>query len=669
MRNIGVLAHVDAGKTSITEKILFLAGLRNREGRVDEGTTMTDYLSVEKRHGITIKSAAVRFTWKNTAIHLIDTPGHVDFGIEVERALRILDGAVIALCAVSGVQARTEVIVKACIARSLPRLYFINKMDRSGADFNGVVENLAADLEPRAAAIQYPIYEGREWKGVYDLIAEEPCFLDGPDEGSPMYDFQPTPEIQAHRDRLVEKIAEGDEQIFALYAQDEEIPRILLNEALARAVKTGRLIPVLCGSAFADSTIALLLNHIVSLLPSPAEAAVPENLKGENPEAQTLRPGDERLSAFVFKTLGDGLGDVVAWTRIWTGVLKAGKKYFDARSGKDVLVKNIFGILADQLINLESAGAGEVVALRASRLEPGASLCQRGQPVLFEILETPESVVSQVIEPSSAQEMSGLRKALETLAVEDGSLEVSEERETGRFIICGQGELHLDIIAERLKREYGLSVRVGNPKINCKERPLAKAQVRERFDRDFGGERVRTEVEVRLEPKANGELLLQVAESLRVPAHYLAAARRGLAAAASGPLEGWPLEGADILVVDIVPPPSGTGKNGELAVEAAAALATRKTLLSARCALCEPVMRLDIECPEDCFGATLALVSSRGGRIESVDDRMAIKAVGVKIPMRALFGFSGDLRAATGGRGQYQARFEAYEIIEQAIEA
>jgi elongation factor G len=543
-------------------------------------------------------------------------------------------------------------------------------MDRSGADFKGVVDNLVADLEPRAAAIQYPIYEGRTWKGVYDLVAEEPCFLDERNSGSAFENFRLDPEIRAFRERLIEKIAEGDEEIFARYAQDEEIPRVLLQDALARAVKAGRVIPVLCGSAFADSTIAILLDQIVSLLPSPAEAAIPQNLQGEDPEAQNLQPDDSRLSAFVFKTLGDGSGDVVAWTRIWTGTLRSGKKCFDARSGKDVLVKNIFGILADQLINLESAGAGEVVALRASRLEPGASLCQRSQPVLFEILKTPESVVSQVIEPSSAQEMAAMRKALDTLAVEDGSLEVREERETGRFILSGQGELHLDIVAERLKRDYGISVRVGNPRINCKERPLAKACVRERFDRDFGGERVRTEVEVQLEPRADGEPLLRVAETVRVPAAYLAAARRGLAAAAaSGPLEGWPLEGVGILVADIIPPSSGTGKNGELAVEAATALATRKTLQSARCVLSEPVMRLDIECPEESFGATLALVNSRGGRIESVEDRMSIKAVAVKIPMRALFGFSGDLRSATGGRGQYQARFEAYEIMGQAIEA
>lgn len=665
MRNVGVLAHVDAGKTSITEKILHLAGLRTREGRVDEGTAMTDYLSVEKRHGITIKSAAVRFSWKNTTIHLIDTPGHIDFGIEVERALRILDGAVIGLCAVSGVQARTEAIAKACADRSLPRMYFVNKMDRNGADFPGVMENLAANLEPRAAAIQYPIYRGRTWAGVYDLVEGSASFLDG--DGGP---FEPGPEILGARERLVERLAEIDEPVLSRYAANAEVPASVIREALARATRSGALIPVLCGSAFSDTTISALLDAAVALLPSPAEAAIPENLHEKSLGQAPLRPEDPRLSAFVFKTLGDGSGDLIGWTRIWTGRLRSGARCFDARSGKDVQVKSVFGILADQLIELESAGAGEVAAVRASRIEAGASLCERSRPVLFELLKVPEPVVSQVVEPAGLKDTASIRRALETLALEDGSLEVREEKETGRFILSGQGELHLDIVAERLKREYGLAVRVGNPRINCKERPRSGTSVRERFDRDFGGERVRTEVEVRLEPREDTALVLSVAEGVRTGAIYVAAARRGLAAAAaSGPLEGWPLEAAGIRVTDIVPPPGGTGRNGELAVEAAAALATRNALLSARCAVCEPVMRLDIECPEESFGPTLALVNSRGGRIESVEDRLSIKALGVRIALRSLFGFSGDLRAATGGRGQYQARFDSYEIMKQAFEA
>ncbi|HWP68160.1 MAG TPA: translation factor GTPase family protein, partial [Rectinemataceae bacterium] len=348
IRNIGVLAHVDAGKTSITERILYLAGLRREAGAVDEGTTATDYLSVERRHGITVKSAAVRFGWKGCTVHLIDTPGHVDFGNEVDRALRILDGAVIALCSVSGVQARTEVIARACAERSLPRLYFINKMDRSGADFFGIVEDLRAGLELNAVALQYPLYEGQKWTGIVDLLQMKALrFVSA--ESSPG-DLLPLSSLSAEaqskagsaRAFLVEKIAEVDEGILALYAADQEIPAEKLGLALGRATKACKLVPVLCGSAFVDASVKLLLDAVTALLPSPAEAGIPAGIDPRTNMAVNLLPSrDAPLAAFVFKTLSDEAGDVFAWTRIWSGTMRAGKKIFDARSEKDVMVRKI----------------------------------------------------------------------------------------------------------------------------------------------------------------------------------------------------------------------------------------------------------------------------------------------------------------------------------------
>ncbi|MFA5852356.1 MAG: GTP-binding protein, partial [Spirochaetales bacterium] len=398
IRNIGVLAHVDAGKTSITEKMLFLAGLRRETGAVDEGTTATDYLAVERLHGITIKSAAVRFDWDGTAVHLIDTPGHVDFGNEVDRALRILDGAVIALCAVSGVQARTEVIAKACAARNLPRLYFINKMDRSGADFAGVVEDLRASLEPNAAAIQIPLIEHQKWIGLVDLFRME-ALLFNDDSGVSATSPLASSEIplsaqagaEAARALLIEKLAEADEEILSLYATDAKIPPALLARAAAKATKAGRLVPVLCGSAFVDPSIRVLLDATVGLLPSPAEAAIPEGIDPRSKTTLAIRPSSEGpLAAFVFKTVNDSSGDIYAWTRIWSGFLRAGRKVHEARSSKEVLLKKIFGIHADSLTELKEAGPGEVVALKTSGLEPGASLCERSFPILFEALEIPE---------------------------------------------------------------------------------------------------------------------------------------------------------------------------------------------------------------------------------------------------------------------------------------
>ncbi len=680
IRNIGVLAHVDAGKTSITEKMLFLAGLRREAGAVDDGTTATDYLAVERLHGITVKSAAVRFDWRGRAVHLIDTPGHVDFGNEVDRALRILDGAVIALCAVSGVQARTEVIAKAAADRKLPRLYFINKMDRTGADFLGVVQDLRAMLEPDAVAIQSPIFEGRKWLGIVDLISMEPHYFSGDEnlESADCSDTLPLAQAAlfassktaalAARALLLEKLAERDEEVLAFYASNQEVPPELLARAASRAVKTCGIVPVLCGSAFVDCSVGFLLDAVIALLPSPAEAKVPA---GTNPGTQTalmIQPDEKNhLAAFVFKTLRDSAGDNYAWTRIWSGTLHAGRKVFEARSSKDIIVKKIFGIHAESLTELKEAGAGEVVALKTAGLEPGASLCERSFPILFEPLEIPEPVVSQIMEPNSAQDVAAIRQALESLAVEDLSLGVREERETGRFEVSGQGELHLDIVAERLRREFGLHIRTGNPRVNCRERLVRQATVKEDFDHDFGGERIRVSVEITVRSGGDGtDNEVTSAPGLRLQPQFMAAARRGAESAISvGPLQGWPMEAVRVAIVNLVPPPGGTGRNGETAVEAATAMAARRALLEAGSEILEPIMQIDIECPEEHFGPVLNAISTRGGRIESVEDGVGRKTISAQAPMRGLFGFAGELRSMSRGRAQFQARFKSYETLRQ----
>jgi elongation factor G len=675
IRNIGVLAHVDAGKTSITEKMLHLAGFKREAGDVDEGTTSTDYLSVERLHGITVKSAAVRFKWGGAFIHLIDTPGHVDFGNEVDRALRILDGAIIALCAVSGVQARTEVIAKACAARALPRLYFVNKMDRAGADFFGIVEDLRNSLEPNAVALQFPLYEGQRWIGIVDLVEMKVFYLsqdrrgqsqDNP--GIPITDSDiPEPrraEILAARARLIEKLAESDEEILAYFAADREPPQELLAKAAAGALRECRLMPLLCGSAFSDFSVRLLLDAVENLLPSPLEAIIPEGNDPKTGQKRRLAPDSSApAAAFVFKTLKDEAGSIYAWTRIWTGTLSVGRKLLDARSGKNIVIRQLFGIQADNLIELKEAGPGEIVAIKASDLEPGASLCDPKTPILFEALDIPEPVLSQVFEPATLRDLPALRAALESLAMEDLSLRLREEKETGRFEVAGQGELHLEILAERLKREFGLTVRTGNPKVQLKERLLKNAQVLENFDRDLGGERVRVSVEVSVRSKRDrqGVELLQN-PSLRAQPQHLAAAKRGAAAAlAVGPSQGYPLEGAELTLVSLSPPASQTGKNGEIALEAATALATRKALLEAGSEILEPVMRIDIDCPDEHFGPVLNSISTRGGRIESVEESLGSKSIVAQAPMSRLFGFASELRSMSKGRAQFQARFAGYD--------
>ena len=386
-------------------------------------------------------------------------------------------------------------------------------------------------------------------------------------------------------------------------------------------------------------------------------------------------PAVPPLAAFVFKTMRDSAGDNYAWTRIWSGRLTAGKKVFEARSSKDILIKKIFGIHAESLIELREAGTGEIVALKTQGLESGASLCERDFPIVFEALEIPVPVVSLVMEPSSLEDVAAIREALESLALEDLSLLVREEKETGRFEVSGQGELHLDIVAERLKREFGLRIRTGNPRVNCRERLLRRASVIEEFDHDFGGERIRLRIEVRVERRrdeangeADGEACNEVAfaQGLRIQPQFLAAARRGAESAmAVGPAQGWPMDGLFLTIADFVPPGNGTGRNGEVAVEAATALATRKALLVAGSEILEPVMRIEIECPGEHFGPVLSLISARGGRIESVEDGIGNKNISARAPMGRLFGFAGELRSMSKGRAQFQAFFESYEPVKQ----
>lgn len=673
LRNIGVLAHVDAGKTSITEKMLQLAGLKGESGSVDEGTTATDYLTVERLHGITVKSAAVRFEWKEASVHLIDTPGHVDFGNEVERALRILDGAVIALCAVSGIQARSEYIARTCCARRLPRIYFINKMDRAGSDFHGILAELSASLEPGACALQHPIFEGQRFSGFVDLPSLRVTKLSDAGSADTTFDSLPAADRDAAlraRALLVEKLSEHDDRVMEHFASDMDVPCDLLRTALAGAVHACLIAPVLCGSAFEASTICALLDAAAGFLPSPLEARVPDGFHPGTGNKVELRADPALpLAAFIFKTMRDIEGELYAWARVWAGSLISGSKVFDARTSKEVLLKKLFGIQADTLIPMDSAGPGEIVALKGGSLEAGTSLCARSSPVLFEPLERPEPVVRQVFEPSTPQEASAVRQALAVLALEDLSLVIKEETETGRFEVAGQGELHLQILAERLKREFGLRIRTGNPQVNCREIIRGSGTVLEEFDRDFGGERIRVTVELRAELKPDpGNVEIMFAEGLKPQPQFQSAALRGAGAAASvGPTEGWPMDRLRVVIMKLFPPPAGAGRNGETAVEAATALALRRALIQAGSKVLEPMMQLDIDCPEEYFGAVLGAVNARGGRIESVEEGLQFKSIVACAPMSRLFGFAGEVRATGRGRAQFQARFRSYEARVQSF--
>lgn len=692
IRNLGILAHVDAGKTSLTERMLHVAGLRRDAGDVDEGTTATDYLAVERLHGITIKAAAVRFSWNGFRYHLIDTPGHVDFGTEVERALRVLDGAVIALCGVSGVQARTEVIVRACARRALPRICFVNKMDRRGADFAAVVAELRDGLEPGALPVHWPLFSGGRFAGVMDLVTMVPHCSEMPSGPSAAADDA----VSAARQALVEALADLDPTIMEDFIAGRESGPGRLAAALRAGTLTGRIVPVLCGTAFSDSSGAILLQAIADMLPSPRAAGAPAGTDPRDGSTLRLEPeSDAPLSAFIFKTSlpagpdAPDPGSLLSWTRIWSGTVREGDKVLDARGGSFARVARIHGIMADRLEPARQASAGDIVALalapaagrapagmaaRTGAPDPGsagASLCDPAHPIRYEALAVPLPVVSLVLEPDGPGELARLGDALASLRASDAALQVIRDADTGRFEISGLGELHLEVTVERLRREFKVRVRSGSPRVTCKERLVRAVTAREEFDRDFAGERIRTTVGIRLapagaidpdlSPATDGGIMFSAQDGIRPAPSHLEAIRRGIAGALSaGPAEGWPVEGVEAALVAFTPP-SSSGRSAEAAVEAAAAFATRGALLEAGTMVMEPIMILDVETPEASFGAVLAELNSRGARIESVEDAAGGKQIAARAPLARLFGLAGALRSASSGHAGFQARFGSYE--------
>jgi elongation factor G len=719
LRDIGILAHIDAGKTSLTERILYVSGRIRVAGDIDDGTTATDFLDVEREHGITVKAAAANLEWLrgvggvgggggegSVRINLIDTPGHVDFSSEVRRSLRALDGAIVLICAVAGVQSRTEAIYRACVRRGAARLVFVNKMDRRGASFERAFGDLSRVLDAGAVAIQLPWGEGEDFHGVLDLIemraydfssSSVPGFGDaGPIHsefrGTELAASCPEPQMippqllaDATRARavLVEALAERDTIILEDFVAGRDSPPERLRAVLRAEVVAGRLTPVLCGSAFTDGAAALLLDAVADYLPAPAEAVRPAGTELGSGLSLVLGPNDP-FSALVFKTAADTRFGRLSWVRVRSGRLAVGDRALDAGAGKTVRISKIFSIQADRLEETAFAEDGDIVALAfgghdagagsfgaaggtGSAGSTGATLCAPSRPLLYEPIVFEEPVVSIALEPKTREDGERLRKGAAALADEDPSLRLREEAQTGRMELLGMGELHLDVAVERLARDWGARVRVGKPRVAYRERLLGSAVAVEDFDRDLGGERARASVELRLEPSEGG-FRFEAEAALRASPSMLEAARRGAEASLSvGSSAGFPLESACVKLERVVIPggqSSNPGKSALRAVEIAASLAAGKALREAGTRVVEPVMSLEISVPETFLGVAAAAVTGRGGRIESIDSGPEdLRIISGAAPLRRLFGFADELRSGTEGRAECSTRFSRFEPL------
>jgi elongation factor G len=706
LRNIGIFAHIDAGKTSLTERILYLAGRLRQPGTVDSGTTTTDYLKVERERGITVKAACVRLDWRGSPINLIDTPGHVDFGAEVERSMRVLDGLVIALCAVAGVQSRTEGILKTSSKRDLPRIAFVNKMDRKGASFVRASAELA-ELDPRALPVQLPLGEGSDFRGILDLASLSLTLFpaaggEGQGEGTvPLLPAEIPGDLLAAgkeaRSRLVEALAEGDESMLAAYAEGREPGAEELRRAIRAACVAGRITPVLCGSAFIDGSVAFLLDAVREWLPSPAEAGCPEGTEaGSGLPARREASAEAPFSSFVFKTQAEAHFGRLSWLRIWSGRLAAGDRIVEAGTGIPLRVQRIFAIQAESLEDLPGAVAGDIVAVAfgasgkgggggpggkaalgrrdgegegvSTRRLPGStgsSLCAPSAPILYEALDLAEPVVSLALEPHAKADAEALLRGLSLILEEDPSLRATEDGETGRITLSGMGELHLEVAVERLRSEQGVRLRAGRPQVARREALDRAEEATCDFDRDMNGERIRAQLTLSLAPRPRGSgLSCRAAAGLKVAPAFLAAFTRGIEAALSaGPAGGWPIEDVEATLLSLTPPSS---RQAELAMEIAASMAAHEAMAAAGTTILEPWIRVEISAPEDCLGPAVAALTGRGGRVESIEDAGSEKNITAAAPLRLLFGFETELRSATAGRASHQARFLRYEAERQS---
>jgi|GEM_PF-85439 elongation factor G len=733
LRNIGILAHIDAGKTSLTERLLYISGRIRSPGDIDDGTTVTDYLQVERERGITVKAAAARLEWmrRSTApaipdgraaieggstagfgetgalhINLIDTPGHVDFSSEVGRSLRALDGAVVLVCAVAGVQSRTEVLYRACARREVATLAFVNKMDRKGASFERALGDFSSILDPGAVAVQLPWGEGEYFRGVVDLVEMIAYDFSASDSAAEVAESgkRPSPvglgpgrpeprpippELAAlaarARATLAEALAggaggaDGDPAILEDFVAGRESSPERLRAGLRAATLAGRVTPVLCGSAFSDGAASLLLDAVADYLPSPEEAVRPKAVDPATGEVVAIGPGDP-FSGLVFKTGADPHFGRLSWLRVRSGKIAAGDKVLDVGAGRIVRITRIFGIHADRLEDAAEAIDGDIVALALGAQGAvesassaigvtGTTLCYPLRPILYEPIEFDEPVVSLALEPRTREDGERLRKGAAALADEDPSIRLREDPQTGRIELSGMGELHLEVAADRLARDFGARFRIGRPRVAYRELLSSSARGEEDFDRDLGGERARARVALRLGPGSDVKgFSFEVSPSLRLPPSIIAAARRGAEAALSaGPTSGFPLEGALVVLESLSLPGaslSSPGKVAERGIEIASSLAATRALRDAGTRVVEPVMRIEMTVPQDFLGAAAAAVSGRGGRIESMDAAPAGGSIiSGAAPLRRLFGFASELRSATEGRAEYAARFMRFEPV------
>ncbi len=661
IRNIGIMAHIDAGKTTVTERILYFAGRTHKIGEVHEGTTVMDYLTEEQQRGITITSAATRLTWRDHVVNLIDTPGHVDFTIEVERSLRVLDGAVAVFCGVGGVEAQNETVWRQADRYGVPRLCFVNKMDRMGADFERVVRDIASRLHASPLVLQIPMGAVETFAGQIDLIHRKAYFYDPAEVGSTLrvQDVPPQyhDDVELHRHELIEKASEFDDHLMDKFLHDAAaITEAEILAAVRRGTVSGRAHPVLCGSALKHMGVRPLLDAVVDFLPSPLDRPpVRGHTSADSPQVQQRRPSQEEpFCAMVFKITSDEHGDL-SFLRIYSGTVRGSTRVLNSTQGRKENISRIWEMHANKRIRREQASAGDIVAVVGLRHSlTGDTLCDTRHPIVLDRLQFPEPVITMAIEPRTNADKQKLAEALQVLRREDPSFRCRVDGETGQTVISGMGELHLEIVRNKLVRDMGLDVHVGKPSVAYKETITCAAQAEGRFIRQTGGRGQYGVVVLRVEPltPAAGQPAISFQDATKggvIPKEFIRSVEQGVRdAAGAGPLAGYPMLNVKAVLIDGKHHPVDSS---DIAFQQAGALAFNEAVGKAHPVFLEPIMLLQVTTPEEYLGAVTGDLNARRAEIKGMDQRGKHRVLTALAPLAEMFGYSTTLRSLTQGRG------------------
>ncbi|MDD4179105.1 MAG: elongation factor G [Candidatus Margulisbacteria bacterium] len=677
-RNMGFAAHIDAGKTTTTERVLFYSGRLHRIGNVDEGTTAMDWMVQEKERGITITSAATTTFWKDHRINIIDTPGHVDFTVEVERSMRVLDGVVVIFCSVGGCQPQSETVWRQATRYKVPRMAFVNKMDRMGADFYRVAAQIKERLQANAVVLQLPIGAEDNFRGMVDLVEMDAIVYE--DELGLKFSRQPIPDdlkekAKAYHEKLIEAAAEADDALLEKYLETHTLSKEEIKKGLRKATIDSKIIPVLCGSSFKNRGVQPMLDAIIDYLPSPLDKKAVVGLNPKSGEEDQREPSDNQpFSALAFKIMTDPFVGRLTFFRVYSGVLQTGSYTFNSVKDRKERIGRLLQMHANKREEISEIGAGDIGAIVGLKdTTTGDTLCDESKPIILESIVFPEPVIFVAIEPKTAADQEKLGTALGKLAEEDPTFRIKGDPETGQTIISGMGELHLEIIVDRLLREFKVEANVGKPQVAYKETIRAEAEAQGKFIRQTGGRGQYGDVWLKVAPLEAGKGFEFVNKIVggSIPREYVPAVEAGIREAlTTGVMAGYPVIDVQATVFD------GSYHevdSSEIAFKIAGSMAFKAAVMKSKPVILEPVMKVEVVVPEQYMGDVIGNLSSRRGHIEEMESHAGIQTIRAKVPLANMFGYATDVRSLSQGRGTYTMEFCDYRetpknISEQLVE-